>query len=97
MTQLTVISNSFDVSKSAPIISFDRQQAMCMMQSQERELSVCVQLYCMAFELLDQEWLSMRASYMDFPSVIARVRKQCESALASLPASLPDLRQLLVP
>ncbi|KAK9805095.1 hypothetical protein WJX73_005931 [Symbiochloris irregularis] len=30
------------------------------------------ELYCMAFQLLDREWLQMRASYMDFPSVIAR-------------------------
>lgn len=58
---------------------------------------VCMQLYCMAFELLDHEWLQMRASYMDFPTVIARVKKQCDAALAHRPDTLEDLRRLLLP
>lgn len=28
----------------------------------------------MAFELLDREWLAMKASYMDFPTVMASVQ-----------------------
>ena len=49
----------------------------------------------MTFELLDHEWLDMRASYMDFPAVLSRVRSRLESALAAQPPSVQALRQLL--
>lgn len=65
---------------------------------QQLSVSECAfeELYCMAFELLDREWLSMRASYMDFPAVIGRVRKQSEAALAGRPATTEELRRLLL-
>ena len=55
-----------------------------------------VQVYCMTFELLDHEWLDMRASYMDFPAVLSRVRSRLEAALTAHPLSLQALRQLLL-
>ena len=54
-----------------------------------------VQVFCLAFELLDQEWLAMRASYMDFSAVLSRVRKACDAALAAQPPDLATLRRLL--
>jgi hypothetical protein len=49
----------------------------------------------MAFEVLDREWLDMKASYMDFPSVMTRAQGQLERGLASQPRSLGELRRLL--
>ena len=57
--------------------------------------TLSVQIYCMAFQLLEREWLIMRASYMDFPSVIKRVQQSLERALSSQPASLLQLQRLL--
>ena len=52
-------------------------------------------MYCAAFELLDEVWLDMRASYMDFPAVLKRVRDRLDAALSARPASLSELRTLL--
>lgn len=49
----------------------------------------------MAFEVLDREWLDMKASYMDFPAVMARVQVQLVRALSAQPGSLAELRRLL--
>ena len=54
------------------------------------------QMYCMAFELLDREWLAMGASYMDFPAVMKRVEHALERALSARPATLAELRALLL-
>lgn len=54
-----------------------------------------MQVYCLAFEVLDRVWLEMRASYMDFPAVLQRVRGQLDSALCSQPRSLEGLRALM--
>ena len=54
-----------------------------------------VQVYCMAFEVLDREWLDMKASYMEFPAVMARVQSQLTRALSAQPGSLAELRRLL--
>lgn len=35
-------------------------------------------LYCIAFKLMDHQWLSMRASYMDFNTVMKATRRQLE-------------------
>ncbi|KAH0928250.1 hypothetical protein HID58_013977 [Brassica napus] len=35
-------------------------------------------LYCIAFKLMDQQWLSMRASYMEFNTVMKSTRRQLE-------------------
>ena len=51
----------------------------------------------MAFEVLDRVWLEMRASYMDFPSVMQRVKGQLNSALCSQPRSIEGLKSLLMP
>ncbi|CAM8901760.1 unnamed protein product [Rhodiola kirilowii] len=38
-------------------------------------------LYCIAFKLMDQRWLAMRASYMDFNTVMKATRGQLEKEL----------------
>ncbi|XP_074592596.1 uncharacterized protein LOC141848463 isoform X1 [Curcuma longa] len=38
-------------------------------------------LYCIAFKLMDQQWLAMRASYMDFNMVMKSTRRQLEHEL----------------
>ena len=66
------------------------QPACCLASA-----ALSVQIYCMAFQLLEREWLAMRASYMDFPSVMKRVQQNLERALSSQPASLLQLQRLL--
>lgn len=39
-------------------------------------------LYCVAFEMLDAQWLAMKASYMEFNAVLSAVRIQLEQALS---------------
>ncbi|CAN6486840.1 unnamed protein product [Victoria cruziana] len=38
-------------------------------------------LYCIAFKMMDQQWLAMRATYMDFNSVMKATRAQLEKEL----------------
>ncbi|XP_073000967.1 uncharacterized protein [Typha latifolia] len=38
-------------------------------------------LYCVTFKLMDQQWLAMHASYMDFNSVMKSTRRQLEREL----------------
>lgn len=38
-------------------------------------------LYCITFKLMDQQWLSMHASYMDFNAVMKSTRRQLEREL----------------
>ncbi|GKV12713.1 hypothetical protein SLEP1_g23831 [Rubroshorea leprosula] len=38
-------------------------------------------LYCITFKLMDQQWLSMQASYMDFNTVMKATRRQLEREL----------------
>ncbi|URD79350.1 ELMO CED-12 family protein [Musa troglodytarum] len=38
-------------------------------------------LYCIAFKLMDQQWLAMHASYMDFNTVMKSTRRQLEQEL----------------
>ena len=54
-----------------------------------------MQIYCMAFHVLEREWLAMRASYMDFPSVLKSVQHSLERALSAQPTSMQHLQQLL--
>ncbi|CAL5034161.1 unnamed protein product [Urochloa decumbens] len=44
-------------------------------------------LYCIAFEMLDAQWLAMRASYMQFKEVLEATKQQLEREL-----SLEDLK-----
>nr|XP_025649757.1 ELMO domain-containing protein A isoform X3 [Arachis hypogaea] len=46
-------------------------------------------LYCITFKLMDHQWLSMRASYMDFNTVMKATRRQLEKELL-----LEDLTRL---
>ncbi|KAF8391380.1 hypothetical protein HHK36_023684 [Tetracentron sinense] len=39
-------------------------------------------LYCIAFEMMDAQWLAMRASYMEFNEVLQVTRTQLERELA---------------
>ncbi|KAL9661484.1 hypothetical protein QQ045_026308 [Rhodiola kirilowii] len=47
-------------------------------------------LYCVAFELMDAQWLAMEASYMEFNEVLQVTRMQLERELA-----LEDLRRIV--
>eukprot|EP00252_Welwitschia_mirabilis_P001962 TRINITY_DN11926_c0_g1_i3.p1 TRINITY_DN11926_c0_g1~~TRINITY_DN11926_c0_g1_i3.p1 ORF type:complete len:153 (+),score=33.49 TRINITY_DN11926_c0_g1_i3:670-1128(+) len=38
-------------------------------------------LYCIAFEMMDAQWLARRASYMDFNAVLKATRVQLEKEL----------------
>ncbi|RZC86636.1 hypothetical protein C5167_029986 [Papaver somniferum] len=38
-------------------------------------------LYCITFKVMDQQWLEMRASYMDFNTVMKSTRRQLEKEL----------------
>ncbi|KAK4755638.1 hypothetical protein SAY87_009395 [Trapa incisa] len=38
-------------------------------------------LYCITFKLMDHQWLSMRASYMDFNAVMKSTQRQLENEL----------------
>eukprot|EP01018_Ginkgo_biloba_P038849 Gb_25725 [translate_table: standard] len=38
-------------------------------------------LYCVAFEVMDAQWLAMHASYMDFNAVLKSTRAQLEREL----------------
>lgn len=38
-------------------------------------------LYCITFKLMDHQWLSMRASYMDFNAVMKATRRQLEKEI----------------
>ncbi|GER43216.1 ELMO/CED-12 domain-containing protein [Striga asiatica] len=49
-------------------------------------------LYCITFKLMDHQWLSMHASYMDFNTVMKATRRQLERELLQEDvASLEDL------
>ena len=50
-------------------------------------------VYCAAFEALDEEWCSRKASYLDFPLVMAETRRKLEAALGSRRAD--DAREAL--
>jgi len=39
------------------------------------------EIYCIAFEALDEKWLEMKASYMDFPAVMKAVKEKLEAAV----------------
>lgn len=49
------------------------------------------EIYCIALRVLDTTWDEMNASYMDFPRVIAAVKKQMGDALN---ANYPTIEQL---
>nr|POE79301.1 hypothetical protein CFP56_15242 [Quercus suber] len=48
-------------------------------------------LYCITFKLMDQQWLNMRASYMDFNTVMKSTRRQLEKELLEDITRLEDL------
>ncbi|XP_064988558.1 uncharacterized protein LOC135653326 isoform X7 [Musa acuminata AAA Group] len=56
-------------------------------------------LYCIAFKLMDQQWLAMHASYMDFNTVMKSTRRQLEQELllenVSRIEDLPSFKLLL--
>ncbi len=54
------------------------------------------ELYCVSFRVLDSTWDEMNASYMDFPRVIAAVKKQISDVLASNPTSIDQFNKGMV-
>jgi len=67
--------------KSLPGINFIKVMT-------EREDAFDV-LYCIAFEMMDAQWLAMRASYMQFKEVLEVTKQQLEREL-----SLEDLNSI---
>ncbi|XP_030965808.1 ELMO domain-containing protein A-like isoform X4 [Quercus lobata] len=51
-------------------------------------------LYCITFKLMDQQWLNMRASYMDFNTVMKSTRRQLEKELLELLEDITRLEDL---
>jgi len=51
------------------------------------------EMYCIAFHVLDTLWDEMNASYMDFPRVIAAVKKQIADVLAANPSSIDQFNR----
>jgi len=52
------------------------------------------EIYCIAFQMLDYTWDEMKASYMDFPKVLAAVKKQLEAILSKEPATIDTFNSL---
>jgi len=51
------------------------------------------EIYCTSLKVLDNTWDEMNASYMDFPRVIAAVKKLVSDVIASNPASLDQFNR----
>ncbi|KAJ0451208.1 putative ELMO domain-containing protein [Helianthus annuus] len=60
-------------------VSFMLTQMLELYQEDEEAFDV---LYCIAFVLMDAQWLAMHASYMEFNDVLQSTRKQLERELA---------------
>uniref|UniRef100_A0A1D1YAD2 ELMO domain-containing protein A n=1 Tax=Anthurium amnicola TaxID=1678845 RepID=A0A1D1YAD2_9ARAE len=67
--------------KSLPGVNFIR-----ILSDDEEAFDV---LYCIAFEMVDAQWLALRASYMQFNEVLQATRTQLEREL-----SLEDVRRI---
>jgi len=59
-------------------------------------LTAFEELYCISFRVLDNTWDEMNASYMDFPKVIAAVKKQIGEVLATNPSSLDQFNKVIL-
>nr|CAD1818941.1 unnamed protein product [Ananas comosus var. bracteatus] len=81
--ELTVVRFQFSAAKpkSLPAINFVK-----VLTEDEEAFDV---LYCIAFEMMDAQWLAMRASYMQFKEVLEATRIQLEREL-----SLEDLHRI---
>ncbi|CAN1765490.1 ELMO domain-containing protein A, partial [Linum perenne] len=67
-------------------ISFTLAQ---MLDLQERDEMAFDNLYCVAFQMMDAQWLAKRASYMEFNDVMKATRNQLERELV-----LEDIRSV---
>ncbi|RZB75320.1 ELMO domain-containing protein A isoform H [Glycine soja] len=67
-------------------ISFMLIQMLDLCSENEEAFDV---LYCIAFEMMDAQWLAMHASYMDFNDVLQATRMQLEREL-----SLEDINKI---
>ncbi|CAN1246374.1 ELMO domain-containing protein A, partial [Linum grandiflorum] len=67
-------------------ISFTLAQ---MLDLQERDEMAFDNLYCVAFQMMDAQWLAKRASYMEFNDVMKSTRNQLERELV-----LEDIRSV---
>ncbi|KAK6919031.1 ELMO domain [Dillenia turbinata] len=67
-------------------ISFMLIQMLDLSSEDEEAFDV---LYCIAFEMMDAQWLAMRASYMEFNEVLQGTRTQLEREL-----SLEDVNRI---
>jgi ELMO domain-containing protein len=62
----------------------------------ERDAYAFEEVYCQAYQVLDRTWLDLKASYMEFSTVMGQTKAKVDRALASKPASLQDLSFLLL-
>jgi hypothetical protein len=53
------------------------------------------EVYCLAYALLDRQWLASGASYMQFNSVLKDAGAQLAASLEAQPGSVEELRELL--
>jgi hypothetical protein len=68
-----------------------REQSFWNLLSEEHAIS---ELYCIAFELLDRNFISMDGSYLTFPMVLAETQKELEDHMQSGVADITELRRL---
>jgi len=67
----------------ANLIHFDDNEPEQLIPSFP-EKTVFEELYCFVFRILDEEWYSMEASYMDFPKVIESTSNKFEKSLEKI-------------
>lgn len=81
--------------KSGPPMSRTGAQFLELLGAEELAFD---NLYCVAFQLFDSKWISMRASYMEFNEVLKSTRTQLEHELRlkniSRVEDLPSFRML---
>ncbi|KAJ4825862.1 hypothetical protein Tsubulata_024311 [Turnera subulata] len=76
ITGLTITAFAFWVSSIFQVVCTNR----CLFIIAEDEAAFDV-LFCIAFEMMDAQWLAMHASYMDFNEVLQVTRTQLEREL----------------
>ena len=57
--------------------------------------AVFEEIYCMCFERLDAIWLAEGASYMQFPSIIAKMESVLKASMVANPKTLDDLQNAI--
>jgi len=95
---------------SSPTASANAPHVIGFLNLLEAREDAFILVYCLMFELLDKTWLDIKASYMEFPSVMKQypslctlvyesccriTKKKIEYGLSTKPRSINDLRRVL--